>query len=820
MKLTLKFSEYRVAAVIFLVVPALFTLGQFTAQIPGGGIVPVPGWPAMKTAASASVLIVFLHIALSALYRVLGVPGYARAALRDLWPVLVMAFPFFRVYILHGLFHLDPQWGVLFSTIFCLFAVGILVAINVLARLLSGPSGLASRLKGVVDARRFSDSSIALGLFFFSLIFYAGMIAFEDRYNQIVGDEPHYLVIMESLKNYGTADLTGILEDESPRLGDGVRIMGQPHISSMSLPGTNYSIHHIGLPILLIPWHLALGFKGVMLFFAVMGSFTIANLYLVNRLLSSSRTLSALFALVVGLAAPFSSYFRMIYPDPVAACLLIYAARILLFQQSSTRFSLMLASAALAYLPWLHVKYLFLVAPFTLCYFIVTGMSWRRDRVKGTPWFGREQLARLLPFVFLMISGVSMMLFFHHTFGNWRPDAQYRPGEGVASKFLVRGLLGQFFDRDHGVIPVAPFYLMLIPGLLLALKKQPRLALLMFAIAGTYIVGTAGHSMWWGGPCAPGRFMMPALALLAPTLVIAFERNQSVPIRAAWLFFAAIAAFSSLCGLVFPDVLTRHVNVVYGFLRGLEAHPAFPCFYWDKNDPEQISSYYTMLVWAAGVFSLFTLYGINDKTKGQVFRGSWIGLGVIFCIGGYFLAVGGAGKANDWFMERDPNRYFEQNIRLARVTYPIQLFAGPIQRAGLDSFSVQDSIHPPVTLAAELPRWHGAGLTEIEDAPRVFMSGPYTVLFPVYNRIVFTYEAQSASPEAALGYVEVTASGEHEVLARKALNANATRVVLEPRVERRVDRVEFRAAIQHPGTLRIKHITYEAQVGREASKPE
>ena len=75
------------------------------------------------------------------------------------------------------------------------------------------------------------------------------------------GDEPHYLVIAQSLWRDG--DLT---IENNHRRGDYTEYFRQPlepHYLTRGKDGEIYSIHPVGLPVLLAPVYAAAGYRGV-----------------------------------------------------------------------------------------------------------------------------------------------------------------------------------------------------------------------------------------------------------------------------------------------------------------------------------------------------------------------------------------------------------------------------------------------------------------------------------------------------------------------------------------------------------------------------
>jgi len=169
----------------------------------------------------------------------------------------------------------------------------------------------------------------------------------EDRDRMLTGDEPHYMLITESINRYGTVDLTRIMQDRD--FNEGVRYV-TPHRAPGGRPGTTYSVHHIGLPLLLAPLHRSFGYSPVILVFTLSIVFLCCNLYLYLCELGQNRTLSLFLTLLFALTAPIVFYFLFIFPDPLAVCFTLYAYRQMRKTETSW-FAYGLACILTAFLP-------------------------------------------------------------------------------------------------------------------------------------------------------------------------------------------------------------------------------------------------------------------------------------------------------------------------------------------------------------------------------------------------------------------------------------------------------------------------------------
>jgi len=202
----------------------------------------------------------------------------------------------------------------------------------------------------------------------------------------------------------------------------------------------------------------------------------------------------------------------------------------------STRVTWVLRGLALGVLPWLHTKFVVLLALFTL--YVLVRL--------------RRRLLDAAAFVApIAISGVLWLFSFYRMYGVLDPEAPYGSytDTHVLLENIPRGILGLVFDQKFGVLTYAPVYLIAVVGAWLLMRDRTRrvLAIELAAAAFLFIVSTTRLYMWWGGASPPARFLVPILPMFVPALAVAFARLQTSGARAvmyaAMIASVAIAAF-------------------------------------------------------------------------------------------------------------------------------------------------------------------------------------------------------------------------------------------------------------------------------------
>jgi hypothetical protein len=230
----------------------------------------------------------------------------------------------------------------------------------------------------------------------------------------------------------------------------------------------------------------------------------VSAVFLLARDATGRPGLAAALAAGFALTPPFLFYFFQFYPEMLGALALALALRSLLFGRWWSTATSAWLGLLLAFLPWLHQKFLPVWAVLAL-------MAVGKAVGEMMPLRGLSCL--VLP------QAASAALFALYNFaitGSARPDALYLawgPG-GVSAERMGQGLLGLLLDARYGILPYAPAYLLAAGGLLVAGRGACRLRLALPAMAAYYLT-VASADNWSGAVCNLGRYFMP----VAPWLV-------------------------------------------------------------------------------------------------------------------------------------------------------------------------------------------------------------------------------------------------------------------------------------------------------------
>jgi hypothetical protein len=333
------------------------------------------------------------------------------------------------------------------------------------------------------------------------------------------GDEPHYLILSQTMLKYHSLD---VMQDYTHK--DYLQffpIILYPHVAT-TVRGEILSTHGIGGPLLwLLPFAL-LGRLGVVLFITLLSILTIANIYLFLKTMGISARYSFVVSLAYTLASPIYLYSHMTFIDMIATCICIYAMRKVVQQKRSVA-DLLISSLLLGLLVWLHARFLVIEGPL----FVL--LLWRiYQEHRWQHW--QHYLYLCLPI------GLLSLVFEIETYYFWRTlnPGSYQLGVGN-QPFRVLPFLptaGILFDQEFGLLLLFPLFLFLFIGIALTLKrKYLPLHLLFLFVSIPYLALILTLGAWFGGWAPPARYVLVLLPLGSWYIAYALEYLDSIGSR-------------------------------------------------------------------------------------------------------------------------------------------------------------------------------------------------------------------------------------------------------------------------------------------------
>jgi hypothetical protein len=355
----------------------------------------------------------------------------------------------------------------------------------------------------------------------------------------LTGDEPHYIIIAQSLQR--DHDLGVRDEYEHPLTGYAVT----PALGSKNgAPGaSDFSIHEPGVAILALPgWVLGGPVEGrrwALIGITGAALLLIREMYRLARGFGASRRSAGIGTALIVVTPPVLLLSRQVYPEiPAALCLCHLARRLKedpealssrVSRSGGQRWRSAVAGLAAATLPWLHVRFLLAATIFVVALAI------------------RQRLSmRFVPLAMFCASLVLMAVFFDRWYGSPLPNAPYA-GTRYRGTEVLRPVVGLLVDMHVGLLFVAPIVVLSLCALP-AVWRHSRSWLMSVGLAvAVSFIADATYITWHLGLSTPGRFWAALVPLSVPLAALAVERlPKAAMVAGAWGF-----AYSALC-LAFP----------------------------------------------------------------------------------------------------------------------------------------------------------------------------------------------------------------------------------------------------------------------------
>jgi len=315
---------------------------------------------------------------------------------------------------------------------------------------------------------------------------------------QVSGDEPHYLVMAQSLWRDHDLDLRD--EYDGEEWAEFVPGPLRPHWGAARADGRPFPAHSPGLPLLLAPAYAALGREGCVLLMALIAAAAALVCRQLALQLTGDRAASAI-AWLAATGPPLFFYSFHLYTEAPSA--LAAGASLLLLLGTPGAGRAALAALLAAALPWLHVKMIPAAAALGLVALV---------RLRG------RALAAFL--LVAATAAASFALYYWSVFGVASPLALYGGVPADARVLSWRSLAGLFLDRSFGLLPIAPLFLLALAGLPGVLRRREGWPHALVGLA--VLAPLVSWRMWWGGQCPPARFLVPMLPFLVVALTLRF----------------------------------------------------------------------------------------------------------------------------------------------------------------------------------------------------------------------------------------------------------------------------------------------------------
>ncbi len=340
------------------------------------------------------------------------------------------------------------------------------------------------------------------------------------------GDEPHYLVIAQSLWRDGDLKI-----ENNHQRGDYREYYPddlEPHYLTRGSDGEIYSIHPIGISVLLAPIYALAGYKGSVWTLILMGALASALAWRWTVATINAPGAATFAWAAIALSAPFMFNTFTVYPEIAGALAVTFALTSTIRATSASGLGRWIAiGLAIAVLPWLSTKY----APMSAALLAVVFF-----RLKGPATFLRNPRVWAVVAIYAT-SLAGWFAFFYAYWGTPLPMAPYGALVQTTPLNLAFGAPGLLFDQEYGLLAYAPVYVLAATGLFSMWRSGAELRRLAIEIAAIFVALLAmvgAFAIWWGGTSAPARPIASGLPLLMLPIAVAFRSAPvASPRRAA-----------------------------------------------------------------------------------------------------------------------------------------------------------------------------------------------------------------------------------------------------------------------------------------------
>ncbi len=381
--------------------------------------------------------------------------------------------------------------------------LGVVLGVLAVLAALAGERG--DRLGPILRRNVPASLLFVVGFLFLATIglYYTGRL-------RVSGDEPHYLLMAQSLWRDGDLELRDNLGRGETTEYTPADL--RPHWGAPRADGRPFPAHAVGLPALLAPAYALGGRRACVLLLAALG----AGLALLSRALAFRATgdqAASNLAWVVTLGPPAAFYAFHIYTELPSAFAIAAALYLLLRKPPSGTVSAIAAALMVSLLPWLHVKMVPVAAALGLIAVV---------RLEGRARWSFLAVAAL--------AALGYVAFYQSVYGQPTPLAVYGghlPPQ--VSGAPLRAAAGLLLDRSFGLLPHAPAFVLALAAVPLALRRPLREAWPFVLVLAAVLAPVLTWRMWWGGQCPPGRFLVPLLAVLGPLVALRAARDPQAP---------------------------------------------------------------------------------------------------------------------------------------------------------------------------------------------------------------------------------------------------------------------------------------------------
>ncbi len=390
---------------------------------------------------------------------------------------------------------------------------------------------------------------------------------------ELVGDEPHYLAISQSISKDGDLNVFNqYARDEyrefinyrlthHSKVGKGFKKWYSFHLPGLSFTLAPFFLLKIPIPLLYFLVRIYLG-----LFAALLG----VVVYLLTLKIWKREKLSLFIFFSFMFTAPVFFYSFHIFAELQVLLLILSSIWFSLFKDNIRRKDLLYAGLFLGMTVFWGMKYIIFISLFSLFFFI---KKFREKDLKSGLTFV------VFPAAFMLL----FLVYLYFAYGSLSPMSVYTGvlteaqkveySEGMKSIKIqnrIETLFDYFFDQRDGLILYSPIYLFFFPGLILALKNfRKYYPHLVISIASFVYLLYHGYSTVRPGYCPQARYLLPVIWTLMLFVIIYYIESNNKIFKKLYIFIPFYSGFIILYQIFNPFTLYQSTTHNYLDRSGL-----------------------------------------------------------------------------------------------------------------------------------------------------------------------------------------------------------------------------------------------------------
>jgi hypothetical protein len=421
------------------------------------------------------------------------------------------------------------------------------------------------------------------------------------------GDEPHYLIITQSLLSDGDIQI----ENNHDARDFAAYYSGdaRPDFKIRGRNGAIYSIHAPGTAVVVLPGFAIFGYRGAQATIVLLVACASALMWYAAWLATGNQRAAWVAWLAVAGTPTFVIQSVTIFPDSIGifivAATVVSLLRLSESKRSLGTLELVGISALLAVLPWLHTRFSVLAAGLGAL------MAWSVLVESGRDSGQRKRRLALFSIV-PIASALAWFGFFQVVYGTPNPIFPYGEDRGTRLAYVPGGLLGLFFDAQFGLLAYSP----ILAAALVGLFAKPeglangarRVAGATLVVGVAYLAASASYWMWWAGvPAPPARFAAAVLPVFVIPIAVAWcAAGAALRVVMTTLLSVSVAISVVVIGAARARIAwnTRGIRANWlDWLSGVtDLSRAWPSFFWRLSPVDLTTEFHFLahvVIWVA-----------------------------------------------------------------------------------------------------------------------------------------------------------------------------------------------------------------------------